>query len=216
MSSAEWETAIAMDDLETVKRLVMEDADLLARSVSSGVTPLMHALYNRAMDTADWLASRQVSTSVFEAAALGDVEQLERLLDADAPAASERAADGFMPLHLAAFFGHAGAVKLLLARGADVNAAADNATRVSPLHSAAASRDTGTVKAVLSGKPDPNARQAGGYTALHSAAMHGNESMVECLLEAGADPSVTADDGRAAGAFAREGGFEDLAKRLGG
>jgi len=214
MSSVEWETAIASDDLETVKRLAMEDPDCLVRPVASGVTPLLHALYNRAMDTGEWLASRQVSLNAFEAAALGDDGQLERLLDAEPALVGARAVDGFSPLHLAAFFGHAGSVGLLISRGADVNAVADNATRVSPLHSAAASRDTATVRAVLAGRPDPDARQAGGFTALHSAAMHGNESMVESLLEAGADPSVKADDGRDAAAFAREGGFEALAKQL--
>lgn len=214
MSSDEWRKALTGNELPAVKSLASRTPELLARPVD-GVTPLMQALYHRAMDVAAWLRENSIELSIHEAAALGDVATLQRVLGAAPGSASEQASDGFTPLHLAAFFGHPRAVGLLLAEGADVDAVAGNPTSVRPLHSAAASRDAATVQAVLDGGPDVNARQAGGYTALHAAAMHGNEAMVTMLIEARADVTVAADDGRTAADFARDGGFGELAGRLG-
>lgn len=214
MSSDEWRKALAGNELSMVKSLASGDPELLARPID-GVSPLMQALYHRAMDVAAWLREYAIELTVHEAAALGDVEALERILGADPNCKNEHARDGFTPLHLAAFFGHPRAVTLLAGKGADVNALAENPTRVRPLHSAVASGDSATVHAVLDGGPDVNARQAGGFTALHAAALHGDERMVDLLLKARADTTIAADDGRKAADFARDGGFEALAGRLG-
>lgn len=214
MSSDEWRKALTGNELSTVKSLASGDPELLARPID-GVSPMMQALYHRATDVAAWLRDYAIELTVHEAAALGDVEALERILSADPACINEHARDGFMPLHLAAFFGHPRAVTLLLANGAEVNAIAENPTRVRPLHSAVASRHTTAVHAILDAGPDVNAKQAGGFTALHAAALHGDEAMVALLLEARADTSIAADDGRTAADFAREGGFDALAGKLG-
>ena len=44
--------------------------------------------------------------SVFEACAAGEMERVERLLASDPAAVNTFSADGWTPLHLAAFFGH--------------------------------------------------------------------------------------------------------------
>ena len=51
---------------------------------------------------------------------------------------SVRGGDGFTPLHLAAFFGGADAVRAILATGADPDADAENTFKVRPIHSAVA------------------------------------------------------------------------------
>ena len=67
-----------------------------------------------------------------------------------------RGGDGFTPLHLAAFFGGAEAVRAILARGADPDADADNPLGVRPIHSAAAVGDIESVRALLEAGADPN------------------------------------------------------------
>lgn len=214
MSNLGWEEAIAANDVEKVKSLAAADPERMHKPVRQGITPLLYALYHRADDVARWLHENTGALDVFEAAAMGETEQLANLLKGDKTLVNARSRDGFTPLHLAAFFGRPLTVGVLLRFGADANAEADNDTRVRPVHSAAASRDANTMKALLDDGADVNAQQAGGFTALHSVALHGNEDMVGMLLEAGADVSIEADDGRDAAAFAREGGHEELAERL--
>lgn len=214
MDQAEWKSALHRGDLETVRTLAMADPELLARPVD-GVSPLLQALYHGGSEVAAWLRDYAVALTVHEAAAVGDTAALEKLLASDSDAVRAVAADGFTPVHLAAFFGHPKAVTLLIGAGADVDAVADNPSRVRPLHSAVASRNAAAVHAVLDGSPEVDARQAGGFTALHAAALHGDEAMVDMLLGAHADVAIQADDGRSAADFARAGGFEALADRLG-
>ena len=45
---------------------------------------------------------------------------------------------------------------------------------------------------------NPDAQQAGGFTALHAAAQHNNPEMIQALLDSGADISLRADDGKTA------------------
>ena len=72
-----------------------------------------------------------------------------------------------------------------------------------PLHSAAAARDAEAAQLLLEAGADPDAQQAGGYTALHAAAQHDDEALAETLLRHGADPSVRTDAGADAAALAR-------------
>jgi ankyrin repeat protein len=71
-----------------------------------------------------------------------------------------------------------------------VNARSTNAliATVTPLHSAAAGRQTECARILLERGADPNATQAGGWTALHAAAANGNTELAELLLDHGADP----------------------------
>lgn len=155
------------------------------------------------------LAARRPST-VFEAAAVGDLDAL-RSYDADPGAVAE---DGFTPLHLAAFFRHPEAVRVLLERGAPAGAVAANPMRVQPLHSAAAGGDAECVRLLLDAGADVDARQEGGFVALHAAAQNGDSAMVEMLLAAGADPSLATDDGRTAAGLARSAGHDAIVSRL--
>src|SRR4051794_13235524 len=154
---------------------------------------------------AEQLADGQ-SLDIAEAAALGRVDRLAELLDGEPSAVSERTSDGFTPLHLAAFFGGAPAVSLLIDRGADVSAVADNAMQVQPLHSAAAAHDVDAVRRLLEAGAPVDAHQMGGWTPLQEAASNGDVAMVDVLLAAGADLSASNDSGKTAADIADEGG----------
>jgi ankyrin repeat protein len=152
---------------------------------------------------------------VFEAAAVGRSERMAELLADDPGLVSAWTADGFTPLHLAAFFRQPEAARLLVEHGALVDVVARNdELRVTPLQSAVAARQEETAALLLERGADPNAQQRGGFTALHAAAQHGDEPIVRMLLSHGANRSLAADDGRTAAEFAREGGHADLAALL--
>jgi len=111
------------------------------------MSELLQAIYRGDNARAEELLAAQPELDVFEAAAAGRTERLRELLDRDPSLANAWAEDGFQPLGLASFFGHADAAQLLLERGAKVSSASRNDMRVMPLHSAAAT-------------PDPESRSA--------------------------------------------------------
>jgi ankyrin repeat protein len=168
------------------------------------LSPLMESLYAGKTDEAHALASARSDLDVFEAAAVGDVDRLRALLDAVPALAGAWSEDGFTALHFAAFFGHPEAAKLLVERGADLEARSTNtqfALDAAPLHSASAAGQLEVCEVLLEAGADVNAVQHGGYTALLDAAANGNAELVALLLERGADRAARLDDGR---------GLEDL------
>src|SRR5688572_29486283 len=204
--------AIRAGNAEKLRELVAANAARASLVGDAGISALMFALYHRRSDLVDILLSADPEMNVFDGAALGDAAFVTDLLDSHPGFLRARAADGFTLLHLAAFFGRAEVLDLLLARGADVEAVSDNPMRVRPLHSAAAAGQTAIVEALLRAGADPDARQEGGWTALHQAALSGNEAMVRLLLEFDADRTIASDDGRTAAAMAAGKGFVAVAR----
>lgn len=194
--SGEFLEAVRAGDLAAVRRELAADPGLAASTDPAGVSAVRTALYHRQPEVLAALLEHDPALDVFDAAALGRLEVLAKLLTAEPTRARAVAGDGFTPLHLAAFLGGATAVRTLLAAGADPNAEARNPSRVRPLHSAAAARDAEAVRLLLDAGADPDARQAGGFTALHSAAQHDDVAMAQALVAAGADVGLTAEDGR--------------------
>jgi len=175
------------------------------------VSEAMQALYQGERERGEALLAAGGEPDVFEAAAFGRVDRLRELLEADPSLARAVAADGFTALHFAAFFAQPDAAALLLERGADPSARAENPMEGEPLHSAAASRQVEISRMLLDGGADPNARQQGGFVPLHAAAQNGDDELAALLVERGADPSLAADDGKTAADLARQAGHERLA-----
>jgi len=198
--------AIAAGDEDVVRELVEEQPGLAERRNEAGLSPVLHALYNGKADVAERLLAANPALDVFDAAAVGRTRGLEELLDPEPELARSWSADGFTPLHYAAFFGQEDAARILLERGAEVEVVARNESiRVTPLHSAAAGSHSGIVKLLLEAGADPNAAQDGGFTPLHSAANNDDRESVEALLAAGADPLLTTDEGKTPAQLAGDG-----------
>jgi len=154
------------------------------------MSELLQAVYRGDQARVDELLSGDPELDVFEASAVGRVDQLQELLDGDPSLANAWAEDGFQPLGLASFFGHVEAARLLVERGADVNSASRNDMKVAPLHSAAAEKDPETryelATVLLEHGADPNARQQDDFTPLMAADQQGDARLRELLVEHGA------------------------------
>jgi ankyrin repeat protein len=207
--------AIRNGDRKAVEAALAADAGLLAARDERSRSAVMAAAYAGQVRLAELLAERADpdELSLFEAAATGHVAAVRRRLESGSEI-EDHADDGYTALHFAAYFGQLEVARMLLERGADPNAVAQNASRVTPLHSAVAGRHRDLAGLLLALGSSANAVQQGGWTPLHAAAQNGDEATVGLLLLRGADASRPADDGRTAVDMAIEGGHAALAELL--
>jgi uncharacterized protein len=198
---------------------VAAEPELLLWRDAQGVSALTWSIYSGQTLVRDFLHAERQRTGIafdaYEAAALGDAEALAQALAATPEALTEHSSDGWTVLHLAAAFGTPACVRLLLDRGADVSAVSTNPQRNQPLHAALAlSRNPESITLLLNAGADPNARQAGGFTAIFSAAAANRRDLAELLIAHGADPKAANDFSQTPAGFARERKHEDLATWL--
>ena len=171
--------AITSDDLPALLR---EHPELVAATDEHGVSALLLTLYHRRRTRATrcWRRVRRSARSRRRRSATST-----RSHGADL---SVRGGDGFTPLHLAAFFGGAEAVRAILATGADPDADAENTFKVRPIHSAVAVGDHASVRALLEAGANPNVAAAGrlhaAARAAHSTTRRTAAEMREALLRA--------------------------------
>jgi len=144
------------------------------------------------------LVAADPSLEIFAAAIQGDTAQIENLLSDNRSLMTVLSSDGWTPLHLAAFFGKLDAARLLLNKGAEVNARSTNAMENMPLHAAAAGRHADLVQLLIDHGASANARQHGGWTPLHAAAQTGDLEIARVLIAAGADVQSRADNNQTA------------------
>lgn len=160
------------------------------------------------------LVAADPSLGIFAASIQGDAGRIENLLTANRSLVAAMSADGWTPLHLAAFFGKPDAARLLLNKGAQVNARSSNAMQNMPLHAAAAGKCAEIVKLLVDHGANVNARQHGGWTPLHAAAQNGDLEMAKALIAAGADVQTRADNNQTALDLALTGGKQAMVELL--
>jgi ankyrin repeat protein len=181
-------------ELGGVRAALANDPSLLDAVNEAGQSPFLLAKYYRQNEVADYLLSLKPKLDIFSACSAGLSEPVFEQVDADPTLLTFHNPDGWTPLHLAAFFGHAEVAKGLLNRGAAVDSRSSNAMQNTPLHAAAAGGNTKLVELLLDRGADVNARQHGGWTALHSAAQSGNFEIAEALVMNGATVDARADN----------------------
>ncbi len=204
-SSAQLFATIEAGDAQRVRTILAAEPLLAVARDAEGVSALMRARYRSDRALTDVVGEHVERMDVFEAAAFGELDRVDELLAAD-PTLNERfSEDGFTALHLAAFFAPPETTRLLVDRGADVNARGRGWMTGTPLNSAAGAGHTEAARILLQAGAEPDARQSQGWTPLHAAARTGNEELARLLLLAGADPDARDDEGRSVLDLAREG-----------
>lgn len=205
-------TAITANNKERVAQLIAAEPGAAHARNANGISALMQARYENRLEIVDLLRLAAGELDIFEAAALGDVARLNKLLANDGELVKARSSDGFTALHLACFFGQLEAAETLVRHGADSNAVSPS--RIAVIHSAAASRNAALLKLVLDAGANPDSQQQRGYTALHEAAMHNSVERAQALLDAGADPAVKSDAGQTAADMAEQNGNREVVELL--
>ena len=208
--------ALRTGDPARVKRKLSREPESISSRDDEGLTPLMRALYSGREELVAVMLEREPKLDVYEAAALGRVDDLKRGIGRSKRRVNAMSADGFTPLHLAAYFGQPEAAAFLLDRGAETEARSTHRALhdVTPLHSAAAGGRTEVALLLLARGADPNAAQPGGWTPLHQAAATGNLPLCKALLKAGAKRKMMADDRSRAIDFAIENRHPEVVKLL--
>ena len=124
----------------------------------------------------------------------------------------QKDARGWTALHWAAEKGHLAMARLLLEKGADINAKDDDDETA--LHRAAWSGYDGVVRLLLEKGADINAKSCDNETALYSAANFGHKGVIRLLLEKGADINAKDFRGYTALHIAAECGHEGVVRLL--
>jgi len=207
---------IRAGDKARLEALLAADGALANVRNEAGHSPVLIAQYHHKHDLVEVLLAAGPTLDVFDAASVGRTERVRELLDAEPALLNAYSRDGFFPLGLAAFFGHAETVRFLLQRGADVAQVATNPMRIAAIHAAVAGRSREAVELIVEAGAPINAQQHKGWTALHEVVNKKDLDLARYFLAHGADPKVQNDEGKSPIGLAADQGSTDILKLLKG
>lgn len=203
------------DEAGLIQRIAQQP-DLLDQPDERGFTGFLLIAYNGLEQALQYASQQKKTLSFQEAIIAGQTKVVADRVAEQADLVHEKAADGFTPVALAAYFMRGDLVKWLLEHGADPDEPAANPAKVNALHAAVAREQTEIVQLLLEHGVEVNAPQMQAVTALHTAAQRGNAELVERLLKNGADRSLKTSDGSTAMDFAKQGGHQSVIALLQG
>jgi len=206
--------AIKAGEFDRVKAMVSAEPALIDARSRTGDSAILTAVYHRQKEIVNLLVARGAMMTLFEACAAGELERVERLVAADSQSVAAYSADGWTPLHLAAFFGHIRIAELLLANDADVAARSRNNNGNTPLHAALAGNHKMVAGLLIGRGGDVNATDAAGWRPLHLAAANNNLDAIKALVAQGADVGAGNGEGRTALSLAQESNHRETAAFL--
>jgi ankyrin repeat protein len=200
-------------DLAKIKALLEENPELVASKDKFGDTPLHKAAGENHKDAAEFLLAKGADVNArnnsdntpLHYAAIGAHKEVVELLLAHKADVNARNKDGITPLHGAAViyylgvldlppaqihswvvetrYNHLEVVKLLLAKGADINAKANHGD--TPLHAAVQNDYKDMVILLIANKADVNVANNRGMTPLDVADSNNRTDMAEFLRQHG-------------------------------
>jgi RNA polymerase sigma factor (sigma-70 family) len=207
-------------DAERVRDLLLRNPRLREGRDVMGNTALILAVNSGHAEVAALLRAGGAPVGFHDAAAIGDTERVAEVLSETPGILDTFSGDGFTAVGLAAHFGQLPALRLLLARGAEVNLVSRHPIGVTALHGALFGRQLEAAKLLIEAGADVRARRGGrgwpraGYTPLHYAARYALVAVVPLLFERGADRDAKADDGSTPLDAARESGDGEALRLL--
>lgn len=150
----------------------------------------------------------------------GDVQEVQRLLAANAAAASVDKSSGENALYLAVRTYYENGrtphaldiLEFIAAHPADANIRPRSGKPAIIL--AIDNRDVGVVRLLLAAGANPNIAASNGTSALMYAATRGMDNICRVLVEAGGDPDLANDDGLTAISGAADFGYDELSRLL--
>ena len=146
---------------------------------------------------------------------LGNLRNVRLLLDAGMSPDSRCASDRYPILSYAALNGKEDIVRLLVERGADVNAEGPRSKMGgTPIFFAVGGGNLNILRFLISKGADVNRPTVGNATPLMAAAMSGNAAAVKILLAAGADPLARTGKGDTALTLAKKKDQAEVARIL--
>jgi ankyrin repeat protein len=208
-------TLLREKDTPAIIKLIESNPGLLEFKGGNGASLLLLSVYFGNDELTQFIADRKKEWTIFEATACGMIDMVKQILEKEPQLIDAYATDGFTPLGLASFFKHEALAEFLLQAGANPSLPSNNAFKVAPLHSAAASKNVKIAKLLIDAGADVNAKQQEGITPLHSAAHNGDLEMAELLLKSGSKKYQTTEKGKMPYDYAAEIGHVELMKLLG-
>lgn len=170
VSAAELFAAMRLGRESIVRQLVLRDAHVAQSRDETGVSAILHCLYEWNLGMLEILLASGPRLDVFEAAALGKLGRLEELLVCTPGLARAWSPDGVTALHLASFYGQEEAVERLLEAGADPSVRARDEAGRTPLEEAVHTGQWNIVRLLSAHGAEADASNNRGGAALHMAA----------------------------------------------
>ena len=195
-----------------VNDLFKQHPELIKSTTKNGTSAVLLAIYANHPEIAESLLASGVEPNVFEAAATGRLDRLRALLDKNPALVKAYSPDGWTALHLN--FGNLEVVKLLLDRGADINAVSKNGFSATPLQGAAAFQKVELARLLIERGANVNCRGEEGGTPLHEAAGNGQIEFAKLLLDHGARINAKDNNGKTPLSIALENKQVAMAKFL--
>ena len=192
--------AVRRCDVEAARAVLAASPELAAAPSRSGGSLALEAYEREAPELADLIlrardGGAMVGLDVHEAAAMGRPAALKHALTEDMLGFEEVGPAGFLPLHRAAYQGHADAARLLLEFGADPGQPAENAARPTPLHSAVAGMARALSRSSPGAPPAEGPAASGGAPTPDGRGLAARAAIVEMLVRSGADPDAEMEGG---------------------
>lgn len=206
--------AIRARDLPHAEKLLAQDHSLAHAKTTNGDSMLLLATYHHAKPIIELLLMRGARPNLFEGAAVGRLDRVRELVNANAASLNAHSHDGWTPLHLACHFGQSQVAAYLLSKGAAVDARSKNDLANTPLHAAVAGGQRTCVALLLAHGADPHATYLNNYTALHVAAANGDDSSARLLLTHKARADAKGGDGKTPLDLAREKGHDRVVRLI--
>jgi len=185
------------------------DCPICRKRVANG--PLIEQLRAEAQAAGEEVVST-LNEKLIEACSNGNTERAVQLIEEGADVNAKSHDDGETALMASSIGGHISCIKMLIVRGADVNAR--NNRGETALMIASQTGHISCIEMLIASGADVNAKDNDGWTALMYASQKGDVRCVEMLIARGADVNAKDNDDNTALSHTNDVGHDDIANLL--